>query len=190
MQIKFSKKIKVIFIIIIIIIIILLVVGIGYASQADTASQKSGKQNIISHTSISAPIENYYKVYSDPNVIYLRKSINAYLKNDSSNINISSGAIEKDVREGIISGLDSFDRSYYKSKFVVITIGNSIGGGKDIQIIFQDKPDRIFYAWIYKLSQGGYELRGFNSRENFDKQAMDKIISTYRSYIFDKNHSL
>lgn len=138
----------------------------------------------------SAEQSNYYKVYDNPYVIYLRKSFNAYLNNDINSVSISTTAIEKNIKDGIINGLDSFDKSYYKSKFVVITINDSLAGGKDIQIIFQDKPDRIFYAWVYQLSDGNYELRGFNSKENIDKNEMDKIIETYRSYIFDGNHSL
>ncbi|OGH18810.1 MAG: hypothetical protein A3F31_04515 [Candidatus Levybacteria bacterium RIFCSPHIGHO2_12_FULL_38_12] len=135
-------------------------------------------------------LEGYYRVYKNPYVVYLRKALNAYLVNDSSEVTISMTAIQKDNREGIISGLDSFEKDYYKSKFVVLTINGNIGGGKDIQIIFQEKPDRIFYAWVYDLADGTYELRGFNSKEHFDEKAMKETIDYYKPYLFDKEHAL
>ena len=51
-------------------------------------------------------LEGYYRVYKNPYVVYLRKALNAYLVNDSSEVTISMTAIQKDNREGIISGLD------------------------------------------------------------------------------------
>ncbi|MCL4354058.1 hypothetical protein M1349_01135 [Patescibacteria group bacterium] len=138
----------------------------------------------------SENIQTYYDVYKNPFVLYLRKAINAYTNNDSLAANLTISAVRKEKMDGVISGLDSFDRNYYKSKFVVLTINDSVSGGKDIQILFQDKPDRIFYAWVYKLSNGDYELRGFNSKENFDREALDKVVSEQRSLILDKKHSL
>lgn len=135
-------------------------------------------------------IEDYYKVYKNPTVLYLRKALNAFLSNDSSDINISNVAVEKDSRDGIISGLDSFDKEYYKSKFIVLTINKSISGGVDIQILFQDKPDRIFYAWIYQLADGNFELRGFNSKEEMKPEAMKAIQTEYKTFLEDKEHAL
>lgn len=135
-------------------------------------------------------IEGYYKVYKNPTVLYLRKAINAFLSNDSSDINISNVAVEKDSRDGIISGLDSFDKEYYRSKFVVLTINKSISGGVDIQILFQDKPDRIFYAWVYQLADGSFELRGFNSKEEMEPKAMKAIQTEYKTFLEDKEHAL
>lgn len=135
-------------------------------------------------------LEEYYQTYKKPYVQFVRKALDAYLANDSSGVNISMGAVTKDHREGIISGLDSFDKSYYKSKFVVVTINDSIAGGKDIQIIFQDKPDRIFYAWVYQLADGTYELRGFNSKETINQELLDAAIEFYGDLVFDKEHAL
>lgn len=135
-------------------------------------------------------LEGYYRVYKNPFVLYLRKALNAYLANDSSEVNISMAAVEKGNSDGIISGLDAFEKDYYKSKFIVLSINDSLGGGKDIQMIFQDKPDRIFYAWVYKLAGGNYELRGFNSKEHFDENEIKEMIDYYKSYLFDKEHAL
>lgn len=137
-------------------------------------------------------LEGYYQVYKNPHVIFLREALDAYLEDNSDTAGITAEAIETDEGDGITSGLDSFDKSYYKSKFVVVTIDNSIAGGKDIQIIFQDKPDKQFYAWVYKLNSDKeeYELRGFNSRDDINPEGMDKIIKFYGPLLFDKDHAL
>ncbi len=135
-------------------------------------------------------INQYYQVYNDPYVLYLRKALNAYLADTINEVNVAEEAINKDKENGLITGLDSFDKSYYRSKFVVFTINNNLAGGKDIEIVFQEKPDRIFYAWVYQLADGNYELRGFNSKENIDKEQMSKILEGYKDLILDKEHSL
>ena len=138
--------------------------------------QNSSKSNSqVSNAAVESTqnnIDNYYKIYQDPYVINLRQSFNNYISNNDG-----------------INDLASYDSSYYKSKFVVLTIDNNIGGGKNIQIIFQDKPDKVFSAWVYKLATGEYELRSFNTKD-YDKQTLNKILSSYNSLIFDKNHSI
>lgn len=135
-------------------------------------------------------LEKYYQVYKNPFVLYLRKALNAYLANDSTGVNISMAAVQKETREGIISGLNSFDKEYYRSKFIVATINDSTLGGKDIQIIFQNKQDRIFYAWVYELATGEFELRGFNSKEHFDEKKMEALKSGYEKFLNDPEHAL
>ena len=170
---KISRKL---FVLLIVFLLITASIGYFYKSLRDYQSQKQ-------------ELENYFQVYKNPFVLYLRKALNAYLANDSSNIGISSTAVKENNRKGVISGLDSFDKIYYKSKFVVLTINNSLFGGKDIQILFQEKPDRIFYVWVYKLTEDKYELRGFSSKESFNTQQMKEVIKNYEPYIFDKKHS-
>ncbi len=147
--------------------------------------------NVLTNLS-QEELEGYYRVYKNPYVLYLRKALNAYLANDSKGVVISMSAVTEDHREGITSGLDAFDREYYKSKFVVVTIDEDAKtkGCRHIQIIFQDKPDRIFYAWICQLENGEYELRGFNSKDYIDPEAIKGMIKFYEPLLFDKEHAL
>lgn len=183
-------------------IIIVLILLIGFIYVKDHNPQEKVKITETPKPTISAlnvpdswkdtsnNIEDYYKVYKNPTILYLRKTLNAYLANDSSDINISNVAVEKDSREGIISGLDSFNKEYYKSKFIVLTINKSISGGVDIQILFQDKPDRIFYAWVYQLADGSFELRGFNSKAEMKPEAIKAIQTEFKTFLEDKEHAL
>jgi hypothetical protein len=87
------------------------------------------------------------------------------------------------------AGLDSFDKEYYKSKFAVLSLDNGITGGKLVDILFQDKPDRVFKAWVYKLGDGNYDLRDFweNTKATQD---IAVTLKAFGKYVFDKDHSL
>jgi len=137
-------------------------------------------------------LEGYYKVYENPYAIYLRRALDAYSANDSTGINISMTAVKEDHREGITSGLSAFDKEYYKSKFIVATIDEDTENKdcRHIQIIFQDKPDRIFFAWVCKTEGGEFELRGFNSKDYIDPETMKETVKFYEPLLFDKKHAL
>ena len=175
---------------------IIVIVAVGYSRINNTSPSSITEEapTELKEVKLSElnpkEVEEYYQTYKKPYVQFLRKALDAYLANDSSGVNISTGAVKEDRREGIITGLDAFDKNYYKSKFVVVTIDDSIAGGKDIQIMFQDKPDRIFYAWVYELADGTYELRGFNSKEYFDPDKMKKLNEAYKQFLLDKEHAL
>ena len=143
-------------------------------------------------------LDNYYKVYSDPYVIHLRKSLNGYLDGTNYGMDapefIISGNRDIEESTGHKSGLASFDKSYYKSKFIVLSLENSITGGMNITFVFQDKSDRIFWAWIYPLrGEGdeiaGYDLRGF-SEMDMSHQDQLYFIKLYENFIQDKEHAI
>jgi len=136
-------------------------------------------------------LAQYKSVYQEYPVQYLRKAFDAYLENDSSKACILQTKSDgKDYGvEGITSGLESFDKDYYKSKFVVATFGDNkeIEGSKDIQIIFKDRPDRIFYAWIGNNPQGEICLLGFNSKNEIDSEKLRETINSSEPYFSDPN---
>lgn len=176
-----------------ILIIILIGLSLSNNSSQNKKSTASPSPTIASKTILDAPkeqIQQYYNVYKNPYVIYLRKALNAYLANDSSQACIFQGAVSGRVDKGIVTGLDSFDKNYYKSKFIVFTIDKDKENGENIQIIFQDEPDRIFYAWVGDNPYKELCLLGFNSNENTDKKALREILDYYGPLIFDKNHAL
>ena len=114
----------------------------------------------------------YYGVYTEPAVVYLRKVIIAYLNN------------RKGVREYEVEVLDKIEREYLSSKFVVASIEPHIAGGKYIKIIFQDRPDAIFAIWIYRI----LEVRTFEKEET-DERAMRLARIRYKPFLLDRVHS-
>lgn len=158
--------------------------------ENNIASEKDSTPSALKAEDLTQEqLEGYYAVYKEPYVLFLRKALDAYLSGNLDGVEIAGMAIESRNEDGKKSGLDSFDKSYYQSKFVVITINNSIAGGKEIQIIFQDKPDKLFWVWIYQLAgeKEEYELRSFNDES---PEKMEEINKYFEFFLKDKEHAL
>lgn len=138
----------------------------------------------------------YESVYHEFQVTFLRKALDAYVANDSSKACIlESAVIEREGKgefEGVTSGLASFDKKYYKSKFIVLTIDDNKESvdGKDLQIIFRDKPDRIFYAWVGRNPSGEICLIGFNSDIMIDQDYLKQVTTFANPSIYDEKYGI
>lgn len=133
--------------------------------------------------------KTYIASYQNLFAIHIRKALDGYLNGSNFGMDIPEATIEKRDNEGTIYGLSAFDKSYYKSKFIVWAINEHLGGGYDIDIIFQDKPDKMFSAWVYQLGGGEYDLRMFWDK-GLTNEEIDQIVTSYKKYIFDKQYSL
>lgn len=85
-------------------------------------------------------IEYYNLGINDPNIKLIRKKINEYV----------SGKIKTDyeTEQLAIDGMKNFDIDYFKSKFALISNEDGKYGGKWMTIVFINRPDRIFFAWV------------------------------------------
>ncbi|MEK7070554.1 MAG: hypothetical protein AAB966_01995 [Patescibacteria group bacterium] len=97
------------------------------------------------------------EIYNNPYIKHIRTALNGYLS--GSNIGAEE-VVVPNVGGQEVCGLDSFDRTYYKSKFIVYNASDGDYGGVQAYIVFVDKPE-LFWAWVYRLSGGEYTLRGF-----------------------------
>lgn len=99
------------------------------------------------------------EIYASPYIQHIRPALNGYL--DGSNAGAEEAAI--DITSDSSCGLDNFDRSYYRSKFVILEASDNDYGGVQAYIVFANKPDSIFWTWVYQLGGDGgeYSLRGF-----------------------------
>lgn len=139
-------------------------------------------------------LAEYQSVYNEPSVRFLRQALNAFVEDKSPEACILQAAVTKSSgkdygMEGITSGLEAFDKSYYMSKFVVGSISDNSENGKDIQIVFRDKPDRIFYAWIGKTPYTDLCLLGFNSKD-MDATSTKKFLESLKPSIYDTNYGI
>ena len=133
----------------------------------------------------------YYSSYKNPYVLHIRKALNGYLSGTNEGMDTPDLVIKADTSDdGTVGGLSSFGNDYYKSKFIVFAINDSVTGGKTINIVFQDKPDKLFNAWVYKLADGTYDLRGFWQNKEFTPEKMKDINIQFREYMEDKEHAL
>ena len=102
---------------------------------------------------------------SDPFVVHIRRVID----NFNAGKNEGFSFVE----------LDPY-KDYFQSKFVLMEINdNASGGGKDMVIIFVDKPDKVFYVWVYDEAGGRLDLRAFHPLEDVSpEQAQEMYISS------------
>ena len=98
------------------------------------------------------------EIYASPYIKHIRVALNGYL--DGSNIGVEDPTPY--TAGDMNCGLDNFDKSYYKSKFIVLGASDGDYGGVQATIVFVNKPDTIFWAWVYRLGgDGEYVLRAF-----------------------------
>ena len=98
------------------------------------------------------------EIHDSPYIQHIRLALNAY--SNGTNTGIEMPAL--DATSGIDCGLNNFDKTYYKSKFIVYDASDNDYGGVQADIVFIDKPDTIFWTWVYRLGgDGEYSLRGF-----------------------------
>jgi hypothetical protein len=122
-------------------------------------------------------LEQYYLVYKNPDVRYLRTLFDANLSD--------SGGTEKERQL-----LHKWNKDYFRSKFTVLPRENNRFGGTLITILFQDRPDKVFVAWVY--SEGSNKrltLRRFGVGD-FNDEDIRRIRIRYKKLIEDRVHAM
>jgi hypothetical protein len=122
-------------------------------------------------------LKDYYLVYKNPDVRYLRTLFEAYLA--------GSGGTELERQI-----LGKWNKDYYRSKFVVLSREKNMFGGTLITLLFQERPDRVFVAWVYpegnekKLTLKEIDLGKFTEDD------IERIQIRYRKLIEDTTHAM
>ncbi|MBU4210785.1 hypothetical protein KKE47_01180 [Patescibacteria group bacterium] len=135
-------------------------------------------------------LDEYYQTTKNPYVLHIRKVLDGYL--NGKNIGMASPelVIETHKVEEYTAGLSSIDKEYYKSKFIVFSMNDSIAGGVEVSIIFQDKPDKLFTVWVYQLAGGEYDFRSIRDNPKFTLEKMKEIQILYKTILEDEVHSI
>ena len=122
-------------------------------------------------------LEKYYLVYKNADVRYLRTLFDAYVNN--------SGGTEEERQQ-----LHKWDKDYFRSKFMVMSRENNTFGGTLITILFQDRPDKVFIAWVYpEGSDRKLSLRRFDAAD-FSDEDLKRIRVRYKKLIEDRVHAM
>jgi hypothetical protein len=74
-------------------------------------------------------LEEYYRVYKNPDVRYLRTLFDRYLH----------GSVDAEQER---KTMDKWNKAYFRSKFIVMSREDNTFGGTLIMILFQDRPDK------------------------------------------------
>jgi hypothetical protein len=122
-------------------------------------------------------MKDYYLVYKNADVRYLRTVFDAYLRGVR-------------VTEEEAESLSKWDKDYYRSKFVVLSRDNNTFGGTFITIMFQDRPDKVFVAWMYREgSPRRLTLKGLDLGK-FTEEDIRRMRIRYRTFLEDKVHAM
>lgn len=125
-------------------------------------------------------LEVYYRVYDNPFVMHFRIAIDGYL----------SGTLEGVLKtDKLLNDLGTY-RDYLGDRFVVLMLDPAPMGGYLITAISQQKPDRVFSAWVYMQGNGEYQLRGFEENRNFSLSEIESITDRYEQALRDTAHSI
>ena len=112
----------------------------------------------------------------------IRIALNGYL--DGTNTGLENEALYN-TSEEMKCGLDNFDKTYYQSKFVILDALDNDYGGVQAYIAFVDKPDTVFWVWIYGIV-GDQRLRLFCEKPIANAEEADVVneIIKYSEYFF------
>jgi hypothetical protein len=122
------------------------------------------------NTPICCPLD-VSNLNTDPFVKQIRSDLDAFL------------AKESDEFAPLIIDAHLY-KDYYHGKFKVMDIQPAQFGGKEIEIVFIDKPDKIFWTWVYCVDSDEYQLRAI-SDQNYTSEFMELIRRKYRDYLSD-----
>jgi len=123
-------------------------------------------------------LKNYYLVYKNADVQYLRTLFDAYLQGKATNAEESKW-------------LDKWNKDYYKSKLVVLSRNRNTFGGTLITIIFQDRPDKVFGAWVYpEGADRALTLRRVAPNPELNDEDVKRIKIRYKALLEDKVHAM
>ncbi len=135
-------------------------------------------------------LAGYYAVYRNPFVLGLRKELDGYLalKNGAASRWHGQGKPDASMME--FAELENIDSRYLSSRFTVYKLENDpLAGGKWVSILFIDKPDRIFKAWMYLTGDGVYELRSFKDSGSTEAQ-IAAMREQFGKLMLDREHAL
>lgn len=114
------------------------------------------------------------EIFNSPYIKQIRIALNGYL--DGSNTGIDELILEdKDSKDSLFN----IDKSYAKSKFLVLDAFDGDYGGVIAHIVFIDKPDMMFFTWIYKTSENTYSVRNLTKNTAITTQEGKKLIENF-----------
>lgn len=115
-----------------------------------------------------------------PFVINLRKALNDYAKGKTV-----SPYFEKSAIIAVGDNLATFNKDYYKSKFFILQINTDYPvGGVFMDILFRDKPDKIFTVWMFE-TENMFKLRMFEQNLDFSISDIKGTLKMFEN-VFNK----
>ncbi len=131
------------------------------------------------------------EIYENPYIKHIRTALHGYLDGTNDGVEVDSLALGTQNER---CGLEHFDKSYYRSKFVIYSAENNEYGGVEANIIFIDKPNAVFWAWVYQYGgdENGdkkYALRGF-CEQKLPAEHKAELLKTMSEFAHESKYSI
>jgi hypothetical protein len=118
----------------------------------------------------------------------LRNALNDYLAGIKASEYLDSNAIGKG--ESFSTGLSSFGKDYYKSKFLVLSFQQTPSGDLEVFLLPQSNPDRILVALMHNKGNDENEkyvlISFYNS--NYTENEVHQARNKYIEYVKDPQY--
>jgi hypothetical protein len=124
------------------------------------------------------------EIYNSPYIKHIRGALNGYL--DGTNIGVEGGALDPESNDGLECGLDKFSKTYYQSEFAILDAYDNDYGGVQAYIVFIDKPDTVFWVWVYRLGSWDSEDGEYVLRALCEKPPLEEDRDIFKAYIEDE----
>ena len=126
---------------------------------------------------------DYLGQLKSPQVLALRSALNAYTAGIEDD-HLDEFAITRDNDFPYRFGLDSFEKSYFQHKMVLLEGERNEMGGLNFHIIPQGPKDTIFCAWMFNVGGSNWMLRAiWESPLSQDKQLLQRTLKLYAPFI-------
>ncbi len=173
-------------------LVLILVGGIYYFLNGNPKAESviSDQATESKETQLSqSDIDSYKTTLKSAEIVHLRNVIDTY--KNGGGVVLKEVVVNSEDQGGYKCGLDSFDKDYFKSKFFVVAVEGHLGGGNSDTIIFLDKPDRAFSAWLYPVSKDNWELRSFCENGKLSAEDIkNQFLIPLKSYLADPQFSI
>lgn len=164
-------------------------VKVSDITDSETENIQSPQKQVLSDDDVKLYLSNL----KTPYIKKLRMVFNKYYSGDTlanvveERLIVDSSSLDDNTK----CGFKSFDRKYFNSKFVITDISENPLGGLIVQILFLDKPDRLFNAWVYQMPNM-WDLRSFCEDSNkLTVEDIDKyILKPWNEYFSDPRFSI
>lgn len=144
-------------------------------------------KELINGILLPSEIELLTNMMNDPDVLFVRDAINKYVTNNND-VCIKSEALKKGEHGNILSGLDFFDQTYYRSKFTPIDKGVVNKNTNYIRVLFIDVPDRVFTVHVENIGSNRCVTAFFSDED--EKKNVKLLYQQYKRYLLDPKYSL
>lgn len=131
---------------------------------------------LVPYTFTEEQVNEVKNLSNAPFVISLRKALNDFLDRKYNSVYIENSALNESK-----GNLNLYSKDYYKSRFFVLIIDNDYEtNSAKMEIIFKDKPDKIFTAAMYQ-SGNIYKLKSFQQSEEYKEKDIKLTLRLYEN---------